>query len=84
MTGTARLAVPATARSAELEGVALDEDWAPRRWNDKTGAPRRAVESIDARQQAPTPGSDENGELRGRTTGADRGSGHDDSPEPII
>ena len=28
-TGTARLAVPATARSAELEGVALDEDWAP-------------------------------------------------------
>ena len=29
VTGTARLAVPATARSAELEGVALDEDWAP-------------------------------------------------------
>ena len=28
-TGTARLAVPATARSAELEGVALDEEWAP-------------------------------------------------------
>ena len=29
VTGTARLAVPATARSAELEGVALDEEWAP-------------------------------------------------------
>ena len=29
VTGTARLAVPATARSAELEGAALDEEWAP-------------------------------------------------------
>ena len=29
VTGTARLAVPATARSAELEGTALDEEWAP-------------------------------------------------------
>ena len=27
-TGTARLAVPATARGAELEGAALDEEWA--------------------------------------------------------
>ena len=29
VTVAARLAVPATARSAELEGAALDEEWAP-------------------------------------------------------